>query len=143
MQNKNLPSTIYNQELFIKSLPAQYDGFFDWSFMTGTFPRGIMPMDVDGMVEMHCQFIIFETKALMAMIPDGQRYTQQALLKTGRFTVVNIWGDNADEWIMYKPDGREIAGNGKEELIKNVRAWVKYAESNFDRYGKPLNKAVA
>jgi len=126
-----LPDTVYNEELFIKSLPAQYDGFFDWSFMRGLFPRGIMPMDVDGMVELGGKFIIFETKAPMAMIPDGQRFTQQALLRTGYFTIVNIWGDDAEDWVMYTPSGREVKGNGKAPLVDEVKRWVAYAEKKY------------
>lgn len=126
---QKLPDTIYNEELFIKSLPAQYDGFFDWSFMRGTFPRNIMPMDVDGMVEINNQFIIFETKGKFAMIPDGQRYTQQALLRTGFFTIVNIWGDDADDWEIYTPFSIKYTGKGKLSLLEKVKGWLKYAES--------------
>lgn len=126
----DFPDTIYNPELFIKSLPAQYDGFFDWSFLRGKFPRGIMPADVDGLIEYDGNFLIFETKARFAMIPDGQRFTQQALLKTGYFTIVNIWGDNAEEFIIYTPNGYEYEGNGKEKLTEFVDMWRKAAEEN-------------
>ena len=62
---------------------------FDW--LTGAFPRGILPTDCDGEVEIKGQFLRIELKneGLLrgGLIPKGQVYLFNALVKTGYFTV--------------------------------------------------------
>ncbi len=123
-----LPNTIYDEKKFVKSLPAKYDGFFDWEFLNPIFPGKIEITDVDGIVERHGHYILFETKAPMAMIPNGQRIMHDMMIKTGLFTIVHIWGDECEEWKIYFHNGVAKEGNGKEDLYNIVDRWVKYAE---------------
>ncbi len=130
-----LPDTIYDKKKFVKSLPAEYDGIFDWSWVEGIFPRGIMPTDVDGMIELHGHFFIFETKGTeFTMVPRGQLYLIEALLRTGYFTVMIVWGDEVEKWTMYTSKGN-ISGEGKNTAIHQLARWRDYVLSTFDRYG--------
>ncbi len=130
-----LPETVYNKEGFIKSLPANFDGIFDWSWLKGKFPRGIMPADIDGLVEYNSHFFVFETKGVGVMIPDGQKYTMEALLRTGYFTIMVIWGDNVEDWTLYTSQGN-LAGNGKETALYQIERWKQHIEKTYDRYGR-------
>ncbi len=129
-----LPKTIYNEAKFVKSLPAKYDGFFDWEFLNPLFPNKIEVTDIDGIVERKGNFLIFETKALMAMIPRGQMIMHEKMIMTGLFTVIHIWGDNAEEWKIYYPlenlSSNIVSeeGQGKESLISKVKEWVAFVE---------------
>ena len=67
---------IRDEEEFNKSLPAGYDGKFDWDVFKqhGCFgDTKIEPMDFDGVVERHKHYLIFETKKEGQRIPQGQR----------------------------------------------------------------------
>lgn len=64
-------------------------GAFGW--LKGAFPRGILPTDCDGEVEVRGQFLRLEFKhthkVRLGGIPKGQLYLFNALLKTGVFTI--------------------------------------------------------
>ena len=78
--------TINNPAAFCK-------GLWDWAILDGCFGGKIKPTDIEGLVERKGQFLLFETKAPNASIPDGQRYTLEALQKTGVFTIMIVWGE--------------------------------------------------
>ena len=64
-------------------------GAFGW--LKGAFPRGILPTDCDGEVEVKGQFLRLEFKSASKVraggIPKGQLYLFNSLIKTGVFTV--------------------------------------------------------
>ena len=65
--------------------------------LRGAFPRGILPTDVDGEVELSGQFLRFEFKHEDALrngyVPKGQLRCIQALVATGKFTVFVVGHD--------------------------------------------------
>ena len=69
-----------------------------YGWLKGAFPRGILPTDIDGEVEINSFFLRLEFKHESSIrngrIPVGQRIALEALLKTGRFTVVLIGTDD-------------------------------------------------
>ena len=51
---------------FAKALPAKYDGEFAWDWLNAAWPRNIDLSDIDGQVEIHGHFLMFETKGTNA-----------------------------------------------------------------------------
>lgn len=98
---------LYNASEFSSSLPAGFDGQFEWDFLAPAFERGIMPMDLDAVVETHGKFLVFETKRPGAEIPKGQKLTLWSLLNIPTFTVVFLNGKCPDEFRSI------LVGNGK------------------------------
>jgi hypothetical protein len=92
--------TIQNSAAFIA-------GIWDWSILSGCFSGGIRPTDLDGLVERRGHFLVLEAKQPGVSVPLGQRYTFEALQKTGVFTVIIIWGmtDSPEEAQLYTPGG--------------------------------------
>ena len=78
--------TINNPVAFCK-------GLWDWAILDGCFGGRIKPTDIEGFVERRGKFLVLETKAPGTSLPDGQRYTFEALRKTGLFTIMIIWGE--------------------------------------------------
>lgn len=94
-----------------------------------------MPTDVDGIIELNGHFFIFETKGTeFTMVPRGQLKLIEALLRTGYFTVMIIWGDEVENWTMYRGEGERI-GKGKDSAIAQLKGWRKYIEKTYDMYG--------
>jgi len=130
---------IRNEELFDLSLPAGFDGRFEWDFLKPAFrPTRIEPMDLDAVIERHGQFLVFETKRFPdTPIPEGQRITLNALLKTGRFTVFVLRGKTADtisSLLVCYPGSTMGTGKHKQPadaryVIERTRAWFKWASA--------------
>lgn len=108
--------------------------FFD--FLRGAFPRGIMPTDIDGEVEIGGHFLRLEFKAEDIVRgtrgPRGQRKAFMRLIATRRFTVFIIGTDALDRPTcieIFRPNGRwspvEDADHAK--VIALCRAWADYA----------------
>lgn len=127
----DLPDTIYNEEKFLSSPPAGFDGVFDWAWTDGCFGETkIKPMDIDGIVERHGRFLVFETKNPGVVIPKGQRITLRALVNTGVFTVMVIWGKGEiEEFCVVYPDGKKKEGNTEEEARQVVKEWYQEADN--------------
>ena len=70
-----------------------------YGYLKGAFPRGILPTDIDGEVEINGQFLRLEFKHHEALrggrVPKGQIRCFESLLDTGRFTVFLIGHDQA------------------------------------------------
>lgn len=70
---------------------AKGGGLTDWSFVNGSFPRGMRPCDVDGMLEINGQFLVLEAKfeGELPLNPDsGQFRMYERLSRLPGFTVV-------------------------------------------------------
>lgn len=80
---------IKRPDLFLISKMPQV---YNW--LKGCFPRGILPTDIDGEVEINGHFLRFEFKHENALrngtIPRGQHSALSALVKAGKFTVLLI-----------------------------------------------------
>lgn len=107
-------------------------GLWDWAILDGCFGETrIRPTDVDGFIERHEKFLLLETKAPGASIPEGQMRTFDALVKLKVFTVMVIWGTNGSpeeiqvitRWARHDKKRCDIS-----ELRKLVSKWFEYAD---------------
>ena len=79
--------TINNLDKYIKSL-------WDWGFLDRCFKRGIKVTDIDGLVEAgRGHFLLIEAKSPGVAIRRGQADAFTALVRTGFFTVLILWGE--------------------------------------------------
>lgn len=85
-----------------------------WDYLMEAFPRGIIPTDVDGMVEINGSFLFIEQKRAGAFIPEGQR---MALLRLAALS------DNVTVLII-----REIADSADMEVARLKRSGAKWWE---------------
>lgn len=130
------PDTIHSPEVFNQSLPAGFDGVFNWAWTKGCFGNTIItPMDFDGVVERHGHFIVFETKNVGAVIPRGQMITLTALQSPKTFCVMQVWGKSIPcfwkasfGWIN-KPV-HEAEGQGVESAKDYVARWYRWADEH-------------
>jgi hypothetical protein len=114
---------IRNMTKFQDWPPAGFDGQFHWEFTKGAFGPVIMPMDLDGIVERNGRFFVFETKhSEDVSIPWGQQRTLKALVRTGFFSVMVLYGKSADEITSYI-----IWHENTERLVKPANAELVYA----------------
>jgi hypothetical protein len=124
---------IKRPEAFILSKMPQVYGW-----LKGSFPRGILPTDIDGEVEINGHFLRMEFKHESAMrngrIPKGQHTALKSLIKTGRFSVLLIGTNDGGE-----PTCFEVwHHNGKITALKDCTSadiydlcsrWASFAES--------------
>lgn len=81
----------------INNLDAFVGGLWDWGILRGCFGLSrIQPTDVDGLVEYNGYFLLLEAKRPGVPLKQGQRIMFEALQRTGRFTVVIVWGMQND-----------------------------------------------
>jgi len=123
---------------FKASLPAGYDGIFDWAFLLPIFEgTKIEPMDIDGLVERHGRILIFETKQPDKDIPLGQSRVLETLLRLGRgfVCIMVLYGKSAttitglEEWHYIKGRIRKSARKTSDSqyVKERVSAWFKWA----------------
>lgn len=108
-----------------------------YNWLRGAFPRGILPTDIDGEVEINGHFLRFEFKHENALrngvIPKGQHAALSALVKAGFFTVlligVNDMGEPTCCEIWHHTGAQVPLKDCDKEYIRNVcRRWSQDAE---------------
>lgn len=123
---------INNAEQFIISKMPQV---FSW--MKGCFPRGILPTDIDGAVEINGHFLVLEFKHENRIrnggIKAGQRRFLLALSRSGPFTVVVIgMNDTGDptccELWHYDGSHQKMRDCNREYLRRLFTRWSAHAE---------------
>jgi len=118
--------TINNPEKFVA-------GLWDWAILDGCFgDTKIKPTDVEGEVERHGYFLRLETKAPGANIPDGQRYYLEALVNTGYFSVIVVWGNTNETEKIMTMTHREVTyyENATNENLRGlVKRWFEWANN--------------
>jgi len=132
--------TITYPDTFYSSLPASYDGLFDWDFILPVFNgTNIKPMDIDGIVERKGNILLFETKKLVKDIPKGQQITFEMLIQIGkgRIYLMILYGKTVDsiigmdEW--YYNNGQIMKKGIKPcnylYVIDRVASWYKWANA--------------
>jgi hypothetical protein len=116
--------TINNPEQFCKSL-------WDWGCLDGCFGQTrIKPTDIDGFVERKGHFLLFETKLPGADIPEGQWITFNQLLKTGKFSIIIVWGKPGIPEEIKVLTGKHERNYKDIDLLKLrdvVSSWFKWA----------------
>lgn len=128
----------------IRDLEGFLGSYWDWEFLNKCFTRGIKVSDIDGIVERNGFFLVLETKRPNAGQPVGQRILFEQMVKTGRFSVIYIWGKpNEPDTITHieiikpkvwgKPSdfvttGKKVSSKGN--LIQIVKNWYEKANSS-------------
>ena len=138
----DLPSTIKYPGAFKASLPAGYDGVFDWSFLLPVFEgTKIEPMDIDGLVERHGKVLFMETKGSGVPIPQGQIIAYKTLLTIGKGKIhlMIFYGKTSstikglDEW--YYSQGvikqKGYQGCDWNYVFERVKAWFNWANEEL------------
>ncbi|WP_288337888.1 hypothetical protein [uncultured Gordonia sp.] len=112
-----------------------YDTLPDWSWMNEVFPRGIMPTDIDGMVEMNSRFLFIEQKQPgVGLKSGGQGVAMRRLSRLPGVTVVLFRpapGTPGGYEYLFLVDGK---GSGWiqcsiEDFKTWLRLWCDYAQS--------------
>lgn len=108
---------------------------YDW--LKGIFPRGILPTDIDGEVEINGQFLRLEFKDESALrngvIAKGQMKALKRLTSTKRFTVFII-GTNLQGsptcMVTYHHNGKftELQDMDQSGVQDRCRKWSLWAE---------------
>lgn len=153
----------------IRSIPSFIRGLWDWTFLNSCFvrrngqPTRIRVSDVDGLVERGGHFLFLECKPDRwddeHEIPRGQQLTHDALLRTGAFTVIVVWGstdtDMIYEYLRHSDTSAMLCALGepmptyaqiryetgqtwegptaKREFQEIVRDWFQWADDNPKR----------
>lgn len=113
-----------------------FDGIFDWRWVTESIKKvnpktNITPMDFDGVVERHSNYLIFETKDVGVDISKGQLITLKNLQKPKTFTVMKIWGkENPEKMEINSHDGVVKTTCDLGEMKNYVSRWYSWA-NNF------------
>jgi hypothetical protein len=98
-------------EFLLSKVPIVY------SWLKGAFPRGILPTDIDGEVELNHRFLRFEFKHERCLregaIPKGQHILFERLVRTGFFSVLLIGQDDAGRVTCYQAYTLSPAGTLK------------------------------
>lgn len=126
--------TINNAEAYVENL-------WDWGILRGCFGKTkIEPTDIDGFLERRGAFLAIETKAPNVPIKTGQRITYEALIDTGFFTVIFVWGE------ANRPEKIELwLRNGQKEVFDPadlntfryiVKQWYRWADKQGDKNAK-------
>jgi len=119
-----------------------------YSYLKGAFPRGILPTDADGEIELNGEFLRLEHKydyAIRNMSPEnralsGQTRSLYALVAGKGFTVVFV-GENDQRHVtcvrVWKPDNGEVKEvwypEGTEDTLRAVcGAWASKADPSFN-----------
>ena len=119
-----------------------------YSYLKGAFPRGILPTDADGEIELNGEFLRLEHKydyAIRNMSPEnralsGQTRSLYALVAGKGFTVVFV-GENDQRPVtcvrVWKPDNGEVKEvwypEGTEDTLRAVcGAWASKADPGFN-----------
>lgn len=124
---------IKNPESFIQSKMPQV-----YSYLKGAFPRGILPTDIDGEVEIQGRFLRFEFKHENALrngrIPKGQLTALNNLILTRRFTILLIGTNDMGDptcFEVWKSTGTKepLKEIQKRDLYEFCKQWSQWADN--------------
>lgn len=113
------------------------DSLWDWAILDGCFgDTRIRPTDVDGLVEKNGQFLLLEAKNPGVPLKAGQVLLFDALRKTGRFTILVMWGprNQPQQYQLFtqKRVGRKEACN-LQTIRAIVSQWYEWAAGQKER----------
>lgn len=127
----------------IENPVAYLNGIWDWKIFEGCFGiTKIKPTDIDGLVERHGFFLVFEAKQLNVPVKAGQEIMFNALINTKKFTVFVLWGEqNKPEEMQIFYSSIAIAnyigwGFDKkkatlEDVRRAVKLWFSYVDTHY------------
>jgi hypothetical protein len=88
-----------------------------YGFLRGAFPRGILPTDVDGEVEINGHFLRLEFKHDKSLregrVAKGQLMCFESLIKTGKFTIFYVGHNDMGEATLL----HIWCANGKRKVV--------------------------
>jgi len=137
---------IRRPDLYLASITGKL-----WGWLKGSFPRGILPMDVDGEVEINGFFLRLEKKQESSIknkiMPTGQKRCIESLLNTGKFTVLLIGEDSNERAVCYqiwksKEEKGEIVDCSQEDIRDVCRAWASWADDQNNPKTKSLQQLI-
>ena len=114
---------------------------FNWGFLKGSFPRGCVPSDCDGEIEINGHFLRFEMKhensVRLDQMATGQRRQLHSLLNTGYFTVFIVGHDERHDTKCVRIWEKTPRGIGQiyrhdynnDDLRNLCEKWVKRVEN--------------
>jgi hypothetical protein len=117
--------------------PKRYvEGIWDWSVLDGCFgDTKIKPQDIDGSTERKGNFLHLEAKSVNAEIKSGQEIYWRNRIKSGRDTVIFIWGDAKTKTVekirvMSAWEDKTYDPSNLEMFREKVAAWFRWADKN-------------
>lgn len=106
----------------------------DWGILKDCFPRGIMPSDVDGIVEVNGYVLMLEWKTPGGALSTGQRIMFESMTRDSKkIRVLVIFGPKGE------PQHIQLFQNGKARFKQKVdleflrwycEEWALFAENN-------------
>jgi len=114
-----------SENCYIQQLPS-------WDFLDGVFPRGIIPTDIDGMVEVNGHILFLEEKRAGASPSGGQLSAFRQLSRLDNVKVVLTRPGQVSEMQMLVLDGGDGSGwmdVSRDDYASFLRAWSDYADS--------------
>lgn len=124
---------INNPEGFIISKLPQV-----FNYLKGCFPRGILPTDIDGVVEVNRNYLWLEFKTQNQLrngaIPRGQMMCMTRLSQNPTFTVFLIGTDTQGDptcMEIINPNGKRLPledVDGRDGLREKCKQWSTWAE---------------
>lgn len=117
----------------IRSRQAFLDAIWDWGFLDGAAPRGCLPTDIDGALEIGGRFLIIEAKPPRGSMSGGQRRFYQALNAAPNMNVVLMYGDPKSQTVTeYQVMGHHDrpVSTTTEDFYEFVSDWSSWADEN-------------
>ena len=125
----------------IRDLKKYIERLWDWGFLDDCWGgTRIKVSDIDGIVERKGKFLVLEPKGIGINVPMGQRLMFEAMVRTGYFVVVIIWGETNKplQAQVLMPSGIKMYNNANVELIRNIaKCWFSWANGNIPELQLP------
>jgi len=108
-----------------------------YSYLDGAFPRGILPTDIDGEVEINGHFLRFEFKHENCLksgkLPEGQLRYYEALVRLGKFTIFYVGHDDRHDPTLlqqWNENGKKYPPHpcDYKRLYEACERWSSFAE---------------
>ena len=109
--------------------------WWDWTPYNDCFgDTHIRISDIDGIVERHGHFLWIETKRPGEIITKGQEILHNALINTGVFCVLLLWGevDAPERYRLIFEGGKteEHIAMGTEDIKDVIKRWFEWANKS-------------
>ncbi len=112
----------------------------EWKFLGGCFDYGIMPTDIDGVIERNGRYLFFEEKTPGIELETGQYRLFNDLNKQWGATIFIVWGNTEIPYVkeleIWRPFGKcNKHGEGRERIQADIdllrtkcNAWFRWVD---------------
>lgn len=125
----------------IRDLEKYVARLWDWGFLDDCWGRTkIRVSDLDGIVERRDHFLVLEAKGIGVNLTTGQRLMFEAMVRTGHFVVLVMWGavNKPLQAKVFAPEGIKMYDNANRELIRNIaKCWFSWANGDVSKLQLP------